>query len=544
MARDLRPLAERRFDLLIVGAGFYGATAAWDAAQRGLSVAIIDRGDIGGATSFNSLKTLHGGLRSLQAMNLRQMRLFIRERRALARAVPHLVEPLPFCVPTYRDPKRSALLMRVALGITDVVGSDKHAGVVDPAHHLPAGRVVGRDECLELNPLVAPDGVTGGAVWYDYQMRHAERVTYGFVASAAARGAVIGNYVAASGLIVEGGQVTGVTAEDRASGATLAIKARVVLNAAGPWAGEFVHTLPGGPLPVPASKLSRAMNVVTRQVTGTHVCGGLVDGRFLFYVPWRRASILGTSHDVHDGDADALRVTEADLDAFLAEGRAAFPRAGLRREDVRLVHRGLLPMVDGHGHEVRLLRESTVIDHGAHGAPGLLSIFSVRYTTGRHTARQAVDAAFRRLGHASPPPSRSAESPVGGGDIPPVATHLAEARARQVPHTTPAVRARLARTYGSGWPRVAALMAGDAALAAPLGAICEVTGAEVVDAVRHEFAVRLSDVLLRRTEAGTAGHPGVQVVTTAAHVMARELGWDSTRVSREIAEVDRFYEIG
>ena len=87
-------------------------------------------------------------------------------------------------------------------------------------------------------------------------------------------------------------------------------------------------------------------------------------------------------------------------------------------------------------------------------------------------------------------------------------------------------------------------MAADPALAAPLGAICEVTGAEVVDAVRHEFAVHLGDVLLRRTEAGTAGHPGVQVVTNAAHAMARELGWDAPRVSREITAFDRFYEIG
>src|SRR3972149_4625742 len=99
MVRDLTRLSDPPFDLLIVGAGIYGATMAWDAAARGLSVAIVDRGDVGGATSFNSLKTVHGGLRSLQRAAFGDMREFIRERRALSRIAPHLVHPLPFVIP-------------------------------------------------------------------------------------------------------------------------------------------------------------------------------------------------------------------------------------------------------------------------------------------------------------------------------------------------------------------------------------------------------------------------------------------------------------
>ena len=105
MTRDLRRLADTKFDLIVVGAGFYGVTVAWDAAQRGLSVAIIDKDDFGAATSFNNLKTLHGGLRSLQSLNFTQMRLFIRERRALARILPHLVRPLPFVVADDAQPE-------------------------------------------------------------------------------------------------------------------------------------------------------------------------------------------------------------------------------------------------------------------------------------------------------------------------------------------------------------------------------------------------------------------------------------------------------
>src|SRR5262245_13064293 len=170
MQRDLRRLADTRFDLVIIGAGFYGAIAAWDATLRGLSVALVDKGDFGAATSFNNHKTLHGGLRSLQSMNFAQMRLFIRERRALARVAPHLVRVMPFVVPTYQHPRRSQSLMKVALAINDVVASDRHLGLTDPGLQLPASETVSRDECLRLNPVIDPEGVTGGAVWHDYQM--------------------------------------------------------------------------------------------------------------------------------------------------------------------------------------------------------------------------------------------------------------------------------------------------------------------------------------------------------------------------------------
>ncbi len=143
MQRDLRGLADTPFDLVVIGAGIYGALAAWEAARRGLAVALIDRGDFGGGTSFNSLKTLHGGLRSLQSLNLRQMRLFIRERRAMAQMAPHLVERLPFCVPTSWHPTRNVVALRAALAITDAVAHDRNDGV-DPDLHLPRGRMVER----------------------------------------------------------------------------------------------------------------------------------------------------------------------------------------------------------------------------------------------------------------------------------------------------------------------------------------------------------------------------------------------------------------
>ena len=543
MQRDLRHLADTRFDLLVVGAGVYGVTAAWDAAQRGLSVAIIDRGDFGAATSFNNLKTLHGGLRSLQAFNVPQARLFIRERRALARILPHLVRPLPFVVPTTRHPKRSRLVMRVGLAMSDAVARDRNRGLPDPGTHLPASRMVSREEALRLNPLVAQKGVTGGAVWYDYQMQSTDRVTLSFLLSAVDAGAAAANYVAAKGFLQEYGRVTGVHAEDRLTDTAFTIRAAVILNAAGPWAASLLADLPLEARGAPPPTLSRAMNVVIKPVVADHACGGMAHGRYLLIIPWRNVSMLGTSHDPHDGGADQLKVTRWDLEAFLKDARMAFPHAPLAASDVRLVHRGLLPTVSSQGAQVQLVKESRVVDHSQHGLPGLVSMFGVRYTTARQTAEEAVDAVFRSMGHATPPPCRTAETPLLGGSITNVDSFLRAVQLRNVEGISAPTLRRIAATYGTEYDRVLQVARDAPALARPIGRSCEVIGAEILYAARAEMALKLGDAVIRRTEAGAAGHPGTDALEGAALIMSRALGWDSRRTRHEIDEVEKFYRV-
>ncbi len=543
MTRDLRRLADTKFDLIVVGAGFYGVTVAWDAAQRGLSVAIIDKDDFGAATSFNNLKTLHGGLRSLQSLDFKQMRLFIRERRALARILPHLIRPLPFVVATTRNPARSALVMRLALAISDAVARDRNEGLQDPGTHLPPSQIISREETLRLNPVVSPAGVTGGAVWYDYQMLSTDRVTLSFLLSAVDAGATAANYVQAKRFLRINGRVAGVKAEDRLTGQIFDIRAGAVVNAAGPWAASLLTGLPQSAQGAPPPKLSRAMNVVTRKLVNSHACGGVVRGRYLFMIPWRDVSMLGTSHDAHEGSPDQLKVSRWDLEAFLKDAREAFPHAGLSAGDVRLVHRGLLPMVSGEGSHVKLLRESQVVDHSRHGLPGLVSVFGVRYTTARHTACIAVDAVFRTLGHATPPPCRTAETPLLGGSMAHVNNFLKAVLLRDIGGIGPETLRRIAGTYGTGYDQVLQIARDVPALGRPLGRSCDVLGAEILYAARREMALKLGDAVIRRTEAGAAGHPGADVLESAAAIMARAHGWDEWRMRNEVAEVEAFYHL-
>ena len=543
MTRDLGRLATTRFDVLVVGAGIYGLTVAWDAAQRGLSVAIIDREDFGAATSFNSLKTLHGGLRSLQRGSLPEMRDFIRERRALCRIAPHLIDPLPFLIPTYRHPLRSRLAMRAALAINDLVALDRNVGV-DPALHLPGGRTLSRLGCLAAYPDLPPSGVTGGAQWFDAQMYNPDRLALAFLQSAVAAGGCAANYVEATGFLCEHDRIVGVLATDRAAdGGGLEIRARVTVNATGPWARSLVDRVMAERRNPLVPRLSIAMNLVTDRPAPPSGLGGLVDGRFVFVVPWRGRAMYGTSHEPAAEGMTTARVDTGQVERFLWELNRAFPKAGLTLDDIRLVHRGLLPMASANGLEVRLAKHSQIRDHRADGIEGLISVVGVRYTTARGTAERAVDQAIRQLG-VSAGHSRTATTPLRGGEMRDLRTFVSRAVDDRPAHVGEETLRRLVRSYGTQYTDVLALVTADPGLAAALGQACPVTRAEILHAARAEMAVTLGDAILRRTEAGSAGHPGRDALAAAADVMAREAGWNASRHQREVEAVDAFYRIG
>ncbi|HWJ57511.1 MAG TPA: FAD-dependent oxidoreductase [Vicinamibacterales bacterium] len=547
MKRDLDRLREP-FDLIVIGAGIYGAAIAWDATLRGLHVALIDRGDIGGGTSFNNAKTLHGGVRSLQGLRLDELREYVRERRALLRIAPHLVRPLTFVTPALGTLTRNRLAYTAYFRAYDLLARDRNDGV-DPALHLGGTRLLGREAYLALDPLSDPARVRGGVAWQDGQMVHGERVTLAFVKAAAARGAVIATYLRANTALVDGGRVRGVRCDDmapqlvgaaRAIERALDISAPLVVNATGPQCDRVAAALLGGALPRLVPVLSLALNVVTRPLGLDAAVAGTARGRLFFAAPWRGVTIAGTGHEGYDGTADDAVVPPADVDTFLRDFNLAFPRAGLTRADIRLVHRGLLPtaaVVDG---EVRLLKTSVIRDHADDGHPGMISVVGTRYTTARHTAQLAVDRVFAALGRPAPP-CLTATTPLAGGDVGHLAAFLSDAR-RLDDGVDRDAGERLARLYGTEHTAVRRLMA-DGPLGEPLSPTCPTFGAEVVHAMREEMAVTLADALLRRTEAGVTGHPGRPALERAAAIMAFELGWPPAHAEAEIAACERVYDV-
>ncbi|MPZ21339.1 MAG: FAD-dependent oxidoreductase [Luteitalea sp.] len=536
--RDLSHLGNTTFDLLIVGAGIYGAAAAWDATQRGWSVALIDRDDFGGGTSFNNAKTIHGGVRSLQRGRLAEVRDYLRERRTLSRILPHLVHPLPFLIPTRRALSRHRWLLRPYFALYDLVSFDRNART-DPSTQLPRSRWIPRAECLAHHPLLDSTDVTGAMIWHDCQLYNSDRATLGFVRSAAEAGAAVANYVEARSLIVDHGQVRGVRAYDRLTGEALDLRARIVLVAAGPWSEALVRTASTKRRDlVPA--VSRAMNVIVRPIPTEYALGGSARGRLFFLAPWRDVTIAGTSHDPYDGQPDALAVGRGDVETLLDDLNDAFPGARLTLDDVRLVHRGLLPA--HRGSKVALLRRSVIRDHHRDGLDGLISMVGVRYTTARHTAEQAVTRAFARAGQRVPA-SRSASTPLDGGDIPDLDLFLARGLRDRPTGMTESTMRRLLLSYGTRCTELLTMMRRHPELARPLAKTCDVRRAEIVYAAREEMAMRLADAVLRRTEAGSAGHPGRDALLAAADIMTELHGWSEAVRDEEIANVERVYRL-
>lgn len=554
MRRDLDALGSQTFDLVIVGGGIYGAAMAWDATLRGLSVALVEKGDFGGGTSFNNFKTIHGGLRYLQHADFPRMRESIRERRTLLKIAPHLVHPLAFLVPTYRAWKQSRFVMGVALLANDVMSFDRNR-LEDPEKLLPGGRLISRSECLELAPGVKKEELTGGAVWYDAHMHNSDRVTLSFVLSASAAGAQVANHLEAIDFLREGDRIRGVRVQDRQGTETFDIRGRVVVNAAGPWVDRVLSFL-GREAHPRHFHFSKALNLVTRSVVDQvavgvsckHVhqdCDAVIGkgSRFLFLVPWRGYTLIGTNHTHYDGEPDELEATEKDIQELLDDINEGYPAAGLQRDDVRLVHRGILPMAPPRGEPgngVTLEKQYQILDHRKENLEGLLTVVGVKYTTARDVAEKAVDRVFDLL-EKQPPRSRSAETPLRGGDIERFSDYLKdELRARPGGLGEDVLR-HLVMTYGSAYRDILTYIGEDPDTAQTVTDESLVLRAEIVHAVREEQGLDLSSVVLRRTELGSAGHPGRVCLETVAEIMARELGWDRTRVESELETMEEVY---
>ena len=294
-------------------------------------------------------------------------------------------------------------------------------------------------------------------------MIHGERVTLAFAKAAAARGALVATYLRADAAIVAGGRVVGIRTMDVAPQPgppverTFDIAARFVVNATGPQGNLVAGRLLGTSLPTLVPALSLGLNVVTRSLGLDAAVGGMARGRLFFAAPWRGVTIAGTSHEPYTGSADIPEVPPADVDTFLRDFNAAFPRAGLTRADIRLVHRGLLPTAAVVGGEVRLLKASVIRDHADDGHPGLVSVVGTRYTTARHTAQLTVDRVFTALGQPAPP-CATETTPLAGGDVGSIDAFFAAAR-QSANGLAAEAGERLARLYGTEHTAVRQLLA-------------------------------------------------------------------------------------
>ncbi len=541
MIRDLDRLTADTFDLLVVGGGIYGLTIAYDAAQRGLSVALIERDDFGGGASFNHLRTIHGGLRYLQSLDLSRARESVRERRTVARIAPHAVRPLPFALPLYRSLMRGKLAMRAGFVLDRIVSAGRNRGV-PPSHRLPGGRVVSRGHAVQRFPGLRRQGLTGAAVFYDYVTTEPDRLTFSYALAAAEHGAVLANHVEAVGPLVDGAggarRVVGVSARDALGTRTFEIAARLVVNATGAGVDRLLKPL-GITTGIPMLK---AMNLVTKRDAGDEALGGRSpSGRNLFLVPWRERALFGTWESNRVADPNDAGVEERDVAAFIAELNQAFPALDLSLADITLVHHGVVPAAV-HGERVGLEGHEQVRDHAGAGIEGILSVAGTKFTTARAVAERITTTVLTKLQRPAVA-CRTAATPLPGGSIRDVGLAIADAR-REFDEGLPTdTIPHLVAAYGSRYRAVMDVAADRPDWRTRVAHDSPVIGAELILAARKEMAPTLADIVIRRTPLGALGYPGDDAVERAAAIVGNELKWSDDRRRTEVSGVQRFYPL-
>ncbi|HKV53666.1 MAG TPA: glycerol-3-phosphate dehydrogenase/oxidase [Candidatus Binataceae bacterium] len=514
--RNLVRLGSEVFDLAIIGGGITGAAVARDAAMRGLKTALVDKGDFGGATSSRSSKLIHGGLRYLPHGQLRLVYHALRERERLRHVTaPHLVHPIEFLFPFYRGRHPSSFAVSAGLVLYDFFA------------HLPRGerhRRLDRDEVQVREPALKPDGLKGGASYLDAWTDDA-RITLENVLDAADHGAAVANYVEITGFSNVGTRIGAILARDRETSKSFEIRAGAFVNAAGAWSDDLRRM--DDPGCSPSLRLTKGVHLVVA-ASRLPLKNSLVltddAGRVVFAMPRDGYVLIGTTDTDFDGDRENAAPEPEDIDYLLSVVAEFSRESRLEHRDVEAWFAGLRALaISGKGRPSSVSREEVILAAGS----GLITVAGGKLTTHREIAEHVVDLAMKALGKPA-------------GKCPTLATPLPGARpGAQADYLTYSLSADVARAlrsrYGSRAEIVCQLAMQCPDWAEWLAPEAAVIGAEVIYAIRHEFARSIGDFIVRRT-AMTWRAPGVvlEAAPRVARLMAVELGWDAARERREL----------
>ena len=521
-----QPLADADYDVVIIGGGMAGAGAARDLAMRGLSVALVDKGDFASATTSLSSKLVHGGLRYLELFDFGLVRESLAERQRLRRLAPHLVTPLPFLVPIYRDSSRGLIKVRLGLRLYDWL---------TPGRDRETSRVLRPIDALSLEPALRPDDLRGAGYYFDDLLLSPERLCLENVLSACRHGARAYNYCQVLELVRDPrGRAAGVKARDLLTGTVATLRGRIVVNASGPWVDEIRALAGVTERGRHLLRRTKGIHCLLPRMTERAIYHSTRDDRMIFVIPWREFSLVGTTDTDFTGDLDRVWATREEVDYLLDEVRRSLPDPRVRADDVAYTYAGVRPLSYEEGTRASDVSRAhrIVAEEGGR----FLSITGTKLTCFRSLAEALGDAVTRTLGRKAA--GRTDARMLDGTDA---EVGRVEARAwldvsgeMSATGLERATLETLVTNYGRAYPRVVEL-----AGKVPGGAerLCPSNPdivAELHHAVHEELTISLQDFMLRRTGIGTSRCQGEDCVEPIAHRMAALLGWSPRRLDAEI----------
>ncbi len=493
----LARLGADTFDVLVIGGGITGAGIARDAALRGLSVALVEQDDFAAGTSSKSSRLIHGGVRYLEHGYLKLVFEASRERRALLRNAPHLVRPLRFTWPVYRGARIPRWKVRAGLALYDTLALFRNVG-----RHSGLSRA----GVLDAEPALKTDGLLGGASYWDAATDDSA-LTLANVLDAREAGAVALNHASVEQLTETGGRVTGAVVRDGIAQRNVTVRARVVVNAAGPWTDSLRRM--EDPLSTPAVLGTKGVHIsVPAHRVGNRAAVTMlspVDGRVMFCLPAGEQTIVGTTDTATTARPEQVRADRGDVQYLLDSVNGFVPGAALGPRDVIAAWAGIRPLVSSgnSGDPASASREHEITT----GPKGVVAISGGKLTTYREIAEQVTDLVARRAGKTAAR-CTTAERALPGARRQPVFGLLFE----------PILE-------GQQW-----------------------TLSDATNAVEREMACTLTDILVRRTKVAFASRDhGIPQAARVAGAIARHMAWDAAECARQVemyrAEAARLFDI-
>ncbi|MCL1864214.1 MAG: glycerol-3-phosphate dehydrogenase/oxidase [Spirochaetes bacterium] len=526
------------YDIIVIGGGITGAAVAYDAASRGLSVALVERDDFSSKTSSATSKLIHGGLRYLENFELFLVRESLRERRILENIAPNFVYPIPnMIIINNKEMEKKKILLKMGMILYDILSFDK-TFTWDKNKKLPLHESLSKDNTIKREPALNSKGLKGSLVYYDCASISPERLTLAFIKSAEAKGADIANYMEVAGFKVKDKKIEGVELIDKINNRKISIKGRLAINCAGPWADK-VLSLTGNKNHKEVLRRSEGIHIITKKFSQEYVItSSTPKGRHIFIIPWRGYSLIGTTDKEYIGSPDDWKIKKENILELIDDVNASYgEKINISYDDVLFCYGGLRPLVEDQTEDVyESSRKYEIFDNSIDGFDGLITVEGGKYTTSRGLAENVMKIACKKL-RVSKKKIGTDKEYIFGSEIEDIESfvELCVEKYSELPKDTVNY---LARIYGTEIDNMLSVIHKDKSMAKPLTQEGEIL-AQVVYAVKNEMAFKLTDILFRRTGLGTLGHPGKKALNTIADLAGKLLSWSAARKKEEIAEAEK-----
>ncbi len=532
--------SSNEYDIIVIGGGITGAAVAYDAASRGLSVALVEKDDFGSKTSSATSKLIHGGLRYLANFELSLVRESLKERRVLENIAPNFVYPIGNMI-IFNNPamKKQKHLLKIGMILYDILSFDKKF-TWDKSKKLPSHKNFSRKETVKQEPTLDSKEQDGSLVYYDCASLCPERLTLAFIKSAAAKGADVANYMEVKGFRINNTRIDGVNVLDKISNRELSIKGKITINCAGPWA-DRVLSLTGTEEHKEVLRRSEGIHIITKKILSKYlVTSSTPGGRHIFIIPWRGYSLIGTTDKEYIGSPDDWKIRKESVMELVDDVNASFgENVKISYDDILYCYGGLRPLVEDQTADVyESSRKYEIFDNSLDGLDGLITVEGGKYTTSRNLAENVMKMACRKLGLPQKKAGTDKEF-LYGSEIEDINAFVEFCKTKYSNLPSESVD-YLSRVYGTEIDSLMDIAEKDKALATPLTTEGEIP-AQIIYAVENEMALKLTDILFRRTGLGTLGHPGKDTLMKIADTAGTILGWDQDRKSREILESEKLF---